>query len=161
MNTIRLASLALMILAVSCRDATGPEHQIKQLDAARQRWRAQNLHTYAFTLQRSCYCLNVNPLYVAVLSDTVVGALDLETGEYVDRKLGETVDGLFSFVEHAIANRAHLIRVVYDPEQGFPTEIDYDGVAQAADDEIFYRVSNVHVIAPQLAMGSRVSFSGR
>ena len=32
----------------------------------------------------------------------------------------------------------------YDEAKGFPTEIDYDGEAQIADDEIFYRVSDVH-----------------
>jgi hypothetical protein len=36
----------------------------------------------------------------------------------------------------------------YDAAKGFPTEIDYDGAALIADDEIFYRVSDVHPITP-------------
>ena len=92
---------------ISCSDATGPGHQPSDLEAARQLWRAQNLHTYAFTVQRSCFCANVHPLYVFVLSDTVAGVLDLQTGEAVDRQLGETVEDLFTFVQNAIDGHAH------------------------------------------------------
>jgi hypothetical protein len=157
MNPIRLASLALLVVAISCSDAIGPTHQVTDLEAARQRWQAQNLHTYAFTIQRSCFCANVHPLYVLVVSDTVAGVLDFETGEWVDRQLGETVDGLFTFIQNATDRPAKLIRAEYDGAKGFPTEIDYDGAAQIADDEIFYRVSDVHPVAPltRLSFGSR------
>ena len=148
MNPIRLAGLALLVVAMSCRDAVGPEQQITDLEVAHQRWRAQNLHTYAFTLQRACFCTNVHPLFVFVLSDTVAGVLDLETGTMVDRQLGATVEGLFTFVQSAIDRPARLIRAQYDAAKGFPTEIDYDGAALIADDEIFYRVSDVHPITP-------------
>jgi hypothetical protein len=151
MNSIRLAILALLVVATSCSDAIGPRRQATDLEAARERWHAQNLHTYAFTIQRSCFCANVHPLYVAVLSDTVAGVLDLETGEAVDRQLGETVDGLFTFIQNAIDRPAELIRAQYDAAKGFPTEIDYDGAARIADDELSYHVSDVHPISPQSA----------
>ncbi|MGH7622957.1 MAG: DUF6174 domain-containing protein [Gemmatimonadaceae bacterium] len=150
MRTIRFAAIALLG-AASCTDAVSPTHRPTDLEAARQQWQAQNLHTYAFTLQRSCFCGNLHPLYVAVLSDTVAGVIDLETTETVDRSLGETVDDLFAFIQTAIDRPAKLIRANYDTERGYPTEIDYDGSAQIADDEIFYRVSDVHPISPQRA----------
>lgn len=153
MKPIRLAGLALLVAAASCSDATGPGHQLTDLEAARQRWKAQDLHTYAFTLQRSCFCTNIHPLYVLVLSDTVAGAFDFETGQWVDQQLGETVDGLFTFIQTATDRPARLIRATYDAAQGFPTEIDYDGAAEIADDEIFYRVSDVHRVPP--VAGSR------
>lgn len=148
MNRMRLAGLALLVCAVSCRDTTGPERRPTDFEAAHQRWRAQNLHTYAFTLQRGCFCANVHRLYVLVLSDTVAGVLDLETATTVDRQLGETVEGLFTFIQNAIDRPAQLIRAQYDAARGFPTEIDYDGAATIADDEISYRVSDVHTIPP-------------
>jgi hypothetical protein len=148
MNPIRLAGLALLVAAIACRDAVGPGHQAIDLEAARQRWQAQNLHTYAFTIQRTCFCGTVHPVYVVVLSDTVAGVLDLQTGETVNRQLGETVDDLFAFIRNAIDRPAQLIRAEYDVAKGFPTEIDYDGEAQIADDEISYRVSDVHAISP-------------
>jgi hypothetical protein len=148
MNRIRLACLALLVVGSSCADATGPGHQPTDLEAARQLWREQNLHTYAFTIQRSCFCTNVHRLYVYVLSDTVAGVLDLETAETVDRQLGETVEGLFTFVQNAIDRHAQVIRAEYDAVKGFPAEIDYDGEAQIADDEISYRVSDVHTVPP-------------
>lgn len=148
MNPLRLAGLVVLVVAMSCGDAVGPRRQVTDLEAAHRRWRAQNLHTYAFTLQRTCFCTNVHPLYVLVLSDTVAAVLDLETGTMVDRQFGETVEGLFTFVRNAIDRPAQLIRVKYDVAKGFPTEIDYDGAARIADDEIFYRVTDVHPVAP-------------
>jgi hypothetical protein len=151
MNAIRLAALASLVAAVSCSDATSPRptREVSDLAAARQRWRSQDLHTYAFVLQRSCFCGNVHPLFVVVLSDTVAAVIDFETFEGVDPRLGETVDGLFTFIENAIARPAELIRAEYDPVKGFPTTIDYDEAAQIADDEIFFRISDVHPISPQ------------
>jgi hypothetical protein len=150
MRLDRLAASALLVVAASCGDALGPgRHTNPDLEAARRLWRAQDLHTYAFTLQRSCFCANVDPLYVAVLSDTVALALDLKTGEYVDRRLGMTVDDLFAFIQTAIDRPAQLIRANYDGARGFPTEIDYDGAAQIADDEVFYRITDVHPIPPR------------
>jgi len=91
-------------------------------------------------------CGNTDRLFVVVLSDTVAGVLDLDTTESVDRRLGETIDGPFSFIQSAIDRPAQLIRAQYDVAKGFPTEIDYDGAAQIADDEISFRISDVHPI---------------
>ena len=148
MKTKGLLGVALLVVVASCRDAVGPRQQIAELDAAQRHWRAQNLHTYAFTLQHTCFCGNVHPIYVVVLSDTVAGALDLQTGTAVDPRLGGTIDDLFAFVHNAIDQRAALIRVEYDGAKGFPTTIDYDGSAQIADDETFIRASDVHMISP-------------
>src|SRR4051812_9472398 len=127
MNSMRRVALSLLGLTLSCSDAVGPRQQVSDLEAARQRWQAQDLHTYAFTIQRSCFCVNIHPLYVVVLRDTVAGVLDLATGETVDRQLGETVDGLFTLIQSAIDRPAERIQVVYDPAKGFPSQIDYDG----------------------------------
>src|SRR5690242_8936843 len=116
MKTKRFPGLALLLLlAMSCHDAVGPElREISDLETAHQRWQAQNLHTYAFTLQRSCFCATTHPLYVAVLSDTVAGVFDLDTGTFVDRGLGMTVEDAFTFVQNAIDSHVQLIRAEYD-----------------------------------------------
>ncbi|HEY9228023.1 MAG TPA: DUF6174 domain-containing protein [Gemmatimonadaceae bacterium] len=159
MNPIRLAGVALLVVAMSCSDAVGPQRQTTDLEAAHQKWRAQNLHTYAFTLQRTCFCVNIHPLYVAVVNDTVVAVIDFETGAAVDRQFGQTIEDLFTFVQGAIDRPAQKILVQYDAEKGFPREIDYDGAALIADDESFYRISDVHPITPQL--GAKVTSSFR
>lgn len=145
---MRLAGLALLVLTISCRDVVGPKHQIAELQSARQKWRAQNLHTYAFTLQRNCECLNVDRLYVLVESDTVAGAFDLDTAEWVNHQFGRTVEDLFTFIQSAIDQRADVIRVEYDVAKGFPRSIEYDGALQVVDDEITYWASDVHTIPP-------------
>lgn len=148
MNLIRIAGLAVVVGAVACSDVAGPGRPTTDLEAAHQLWRAQNLHTYAFTVQQSCFCGNLHPLYVLVLSDTVAGVLDPKTAEPVDRRLGQTVEDLFTFIQGAIDRHAQRIDATYDAAKGFPTNIDYDGAATIADDEISYRVSDVHPIAP-------------
>jgi hypothetical protein len=149
MTTARIAGLTLLVFAMSCRDATGPDRRISDLETAHRHWQAQNLHTYAFTLQRGCFCTNLHPLYVFVLSDKVAGVFDLETGTFVDPELGKTIEELFTFVRNAIDQHAQLIRAEYDAAKGFPAEIDYDGAAQIADDEISYRITDVHPVTPQ------------
>jgi len=144
--------IALLALSASCSDAASPLSKTTvpntELQAARQLWKAQGLHTYAFLLQRSCFCGNTHPLFVVVVNDKVAGVLDFQTTETVDPSLGQTVDDLFTFIQTAIDRPARLIRANYDAAKGFPTEIDYDGAAQIADDEIFYKISDVHPIAP-------------
>jgi len=151
MRPTRLIGLALLPLAMSCSgDALSPEQrQIKDLQTAHKRWQARSLHTYAFTLQRTCFCVNVHPLYVIVLSDTVGGVFDLDTGTFVDIQFGETIEDLFTFIQNAIDHHAHVISATYDAANGFPTEIEYDGAAMIADDEISYRISDIHPITPQ------------
>jgi hypothetical protein len=151
MHRVRLVVPALFALSISCGDTTAPARRTSDLAAARRRWQAQNLHTYAFTLQRSCFCVNTHRLYVAVLSDSVAEVLDLDTGMMLDRQLGETVEGLFSFIQSAIDRPAYRIETTYDAAKGFPSMIVYDGSAQIADDEITYLASDVHPITPQVA----------
>jgi hypothetical protein len=92
--------------------------------------------------------VNVDPLYVLVLSDTASGVLDLKTGTFLDRGSGTTVEDLFTFVQNALDRPDQLIRTEYDAAKGFPTEIDDDGEAQIADDEIYLRVTDVHPVSP-------------
>lgn len=147
MKQVRLAVLALLGLAISCGSATGPWYRVSALPSARHLWRAQDLHTYAFTLQRSCFCANVHPLQVLVVSDTVATVVDLETGQQLDRQFGQTIEDLFTFIQNATDDHAYVIRATYDASMGFPTAIEYDGSAQIADDEMSIQVSDVHSVA--------------
>ena len=148
MNRWRLAALAVLAVTMSCRDTTAP---IFDLATARARWHAQNLHTYEFTLQRSCFCMT-DPLHVTVANDTVSDVLDLKTGASITRQAGQTVEDLFAFIQSAIDNHAHVIHAEFDASKGFPISIDYDGSAQAADDEVSIRVSDLHpLLAEPLA----------
>ena len=148
MNRMRIAARALLVLSMSCRDALSPEQRrASELESAHRRWQAQNLHSYAYTIQSSCFCANVDPLYIVVVSDTVAGVFDLKTGTFLEPKWGSTVDVLFTFIQNAIDHHAYLIRAEYDAAKGFPTTIDYDGSAEFVDDEISIRVSDVHPIA--------------
>lgn len=150
MRPTRFAGLALLALAMSCGDAFSPGwRQISDLETAHKRWKARNFHTYAFTLQRSCFCVSIDPLYIVVLNDRVGGVFDLRTGSFVDVQFGETIEDLFILIQNAIDHRVHVIRAEYDAVNGFPTQIDYDGSAMAADDELSVRISDVHPITPQ------------
>lgn len=137
--------IALCAGAVACTDAVGPI-QYRDLETARQRWQAQNLHTYAFTVKRECFCANVDRLYVLVVGDSVAGVFDLDTGQQAALRLGTTVDALFTFVQQAIDRHVDVIDAQYDAVKGYPIEIRYDGSVQGADDELLVHVSDVHPI---------------
>jgi hypothetical protein len=140
MMRLRAFAAALFVFAAGCGDVLSPG---SELGVARQRWKAQNLHSYSFTLQRSCFCPSVQPLRVTVVGDSVVSVIDPATNKPVDLRSGETIDGLFRFIENAIARKAAVLEVQYDAVAGFPTRINYDGSFRVADDELTYTASNV------------------
>jgi hypothetical protein len=143
MMRLRALALALFPLAAGCSDVLSPGSGLTELAAARQRWNGQNLQSYSFTLQRSCFCVNVQPLRVTVIGDAVVSVVDPATNKPVDLRSGETIDGLFRFIENAIATKAAVLEVRYDAVAGFPTHINFDGSFRVADDELTYTASNV------------------
>lgn len=150
----RLHPIILLALAAvaSCSDLSGPvNEQTADLNAARARWKSQNLHTYGATLQTLCFCANTDRLLVVVVNDAVVGAFDLDAGQYVDLARAKSVDQLFDTIQDAIAQRAAQLTVQYDATAGFPSQTNIDYKASVADDEVTYAMSNVHPITPQVA----------
>jgi hypothetical protein len=135
-----------MLLAAAvagCSDTTSPEGARAQLDANRAKWDRLSVPTYSFTLQQSCFCAFVQPVRVSVRNDTVTSVNEITGGAAIDPRYVQTVRSLFDFIDRAITEKAATLRVTYDRDLGYPTEIVYDGSLMIADDEVTYRIKDV------------------
>lgn len=135
-----LVAALLFGTALGCSDATGPS--TLELTLARQRWHAQDIHDYRYTLQVQCFCSYTNPMRVFVAHDTVLGATDLRTGESIPKDFVRTIDGLFDVVQRAQQAKTPL-EVQYDAALGFPTNIVDNGPAMVLDGGAIYTASDV------------------
>lgn len=145
-KTIVAAVLALGLL--SCGDGTSPLDPRLDLAANRAKWQRAGLVSYTYTLQQFCFCAFTQPVRLYVVNDVVVRAFASPGDSAVSPQFFPTVDRLFTFIDDAIARRAAVIRVTYDPTLGYPVEIVYDGALNAADDEVTYHLTDLHASAP-------------
>lgn len=145
-RTILAATLSLGLLG--CGDGTSPISQRLELDANRAKWQRAGLVSYTYTLQQLCFCAFTQPVRLYVVNDVVVRALASSGDSAVSPQFFPTVDRLFAFIDDAIARRAAVLRVTYDPTLGYPVEIVYDGALNTADDEVTYHVTDLHASAP-------------
>lgn len=111
----------------------------RQLDAAKQRWQAANVHDYHYTVQRQCFCA---PSFVGPA--TIVVRNDLPQGTPAGFEDVATVPRLHAIVQKAIDDRVERLGVVYNA-RGVPVSIAIDGSSMIADDEITYLVSGFTV----------------
>lgn len=145
-TTILAAALSLGLLG--CGNGTSPISQRLELEANRAKWQRAGLVSYTYTLQQLCFCAYTQPVRLYVVNDVVVRALASSGDSAVSPQFFPSVDRLFAFVDDAIARRAAVLRVTYDPALGYPVEIVYDGAVNAADDEVTYHVTDLHASPP-------------
>jgi hypothetical protein len=119
-----------------------------ELSVQRERWMAQHIDDYQLTLSRSCFCApeGAGLVVVTVLGGEPVAWLYFLSGDPVDaawQPVFPTVDGVFDFLEEAIARGADAIEVTFDPVLGLPTSLHVDYRAGLADEEIGYELEKL------------------
>lgn len=145
-TTLLAAALSLGLLG--CGDGTSPVSQRLELQANRAKWQRAALASYTLVLQESCFCAYTQPVRLYVVNDVIVRALPFSGDTAVSPAFFPTVGRLFAFIDDAITRHAAVLRVTYDPTLGYPVEIVYDGAVNVADDEITYRLSDLHESPP-------------
>lgn len=139
-----LFSMLAVSAACSVLDPDGYSDERERLEAAREKWRSQNIQDYSLVQRRLCFCGYVNPVTMVVRNNVVISLTDNTTGEPVStlfRPWYFTVEGLFDFIEDAIDREAHSITVAYDVARGYPVSINIDYIENAIDEEMAYEVS--------------------
>ena len=116
--------------APSIRDGSAQ----RALDRARKRWRKAGIHSYRFSLARTCFCPIGKTPVLFVRDDRPVKP----AAEW--RSLA-TVRRLQRRVQQAIDQGVAGLGVRYD-KRGIPREISIDQFANAADDEVSYAVEH-------------------
>jgi Family of unknown function (DUF6174) len=68
-------------------------------------------------------------------------------GAWVDfTRTHDEMDKLFAMLETAIQTGAERVEVIYDPTLGYPSQFTIDPKIQAADDELYYTISDVVIL---------------
>jgi len=129
---------------------------LAELSAAEQRWNAQGLPAYEYTVQRLCFCAPAvtHPITVTVRDGAVVRLVYADSGAVPDSAMFRdflTVERVFDFVRRTIAENPDTLTAVYDPHYGYPTRITVDPIFGIADDEFSVSVTGFQPLATVLA----------
>lgn len=143
MNLSQTLPLILVLLTFSCVKNTEvlPE---EELSVEEQKWRDQNLESYEFTLQISCFCIReyTLPKRVVVQNNEVV-QVDGTPYEELNDSAIQTIDGYFDFIRETRKQNPDEEEITYDTDLGYPTYIFFDISYQMADEEIRYTISEL------------------
>lgn len=140
--------LAALAGLASC-DAGGTPAQ-QELDRNEQLWRTQKITSYAFELQRDCFCPEDvrGPVDIVVRNGEPTSVTYVSNGQPASELFGtvDTVDELFSTLRDAYEGRnffdqkAESVQVTYHPDLGYPLTIFIDVSQTIADEEQGYTV---------------------
>jgi hypothetical protein len=143
----RIAGLCCAVLVAGCgSDDVELSPGEAALSVAKQKWSGANMQSYRFELERECFCPPPQAFIVTVTANEISAVTYKVSGEPVSAeniRFLPTINGLFSIIDKAYADKADGVDVKYDGALGYPitTALDYD--TQTADDEITYKVSKV------------------
>ena len=112
---------------------SGPE----DLDEARRHWADERVSSYTFTVSQDCFCVEEarGRFRVTVTNGAVTSITDPATGapRTASRFVPLTVEALFDRVEQAVNEGVRELDVEYDPDLGYPVEIEINRSQQAVD----------------------------
>jgi hypothetical protein len=148
MKKIILLLLALILTA--CSFGTTSE-----FDKNLQTWQDSGITHYRFALNIGCFCpfRDQMPITVEVQNGEII-SMNAPDGTpitatdpgYETFAKYATIDRIFSTLEAGLAGDAEEVTVTYDPTYGYPSEIYFDYIKAAADDELSLSVSNFEVL---------------
>lgn len=130
--------------------------QSNELELNRARWQAAALAGYKYGYNKYCDCHRDTPpeTFVTVRAGAVVAVHHRHTDSprEVPAREGSleyywTIDELFSLLESGLAREA-VVKVRYDEQLGYPSEIYIDYDASLVGDELDVRLTSLQVLAP-------------
>lgn len=135
--------LALVLSACGAKSELGKQQA---------NWDAQGIAHYRFKLNISCFCAfrSLTPVSVEVQDGKVISMLDVN-GDVLNPDFASTfeeagtVEALFALAADALKNADH-VNITYDATRGFPTAVEVDWIELAADDEMYYYVTEFEVL---------------
>jgi hypothetical protein len=132
------AAITALLLLAGCQ-RTGTASPEVSLTTAIQSWQAAGLSNYTYIGRVSCFCIPdyTRPSRVTVRGGRVVAVVDVETGAPRPLETRQTIDSLFAFVQRESDRQPARLRVVFDPQLGYPREITYGEPERDAGGTIF------------------------
>jgi hypothetical protein len=132
--------LLLALLLIGCTVADGPlsPNEVRELSRARQRWNTSGARpSYRYEVRQACFCpVEITRWNTVTVRDgAVVGVLD-DKGVAVPSNLWRsfpTVDEQFARLELTESEYLEDITVRFDPQDGYPLEMNFIYGNQIAD----------------------------
>ena len=126
--------LAALVVAAGCSSSTEPSP--RAIDIRRETWTAAKLTSYSYDYKvGNGFFISFAGrwIHVVVRDNAVVSATDAATGAAMQGSLATwpTIDRLFDEARQAAQDGA-LSAIRYDPQYGYPTEIDISGPPDAS-----------------------------
>jgi hypothetical protein len=146
----KLILLTLIVILTACSAGTPTD-----FEKNRQTWQDSGITHYRYSLNIGCFCAfrNQMPITVEVQNGEIIsmtypdGTLVAETDpNYEIFSKHATIDRIFSELEAGLAGDAEEVTVTYDSSRGFPSEIYFDYIKAAADDELSLTVADFEVL---------------
>ncbi|MBL8101901.1 MAG: hypothetical protein JNM02_05175 [Anaerolineales bacterium] len=142
--------LMLMVILTACSAAAPTD-----LDRNRQTWQDAGVPHYRFDLFIGCFCVfrDHMPLAIEVQNGEIISmtkpdgtSVEMTDPSYELFAKYATIDRIFSELETGLKGDADEVTVTYDATYGFPSEIYFDFIREAADDELSIQVSNFEAL---------------
>ena len=146
----KIILLTLIFILTACSFGTPTE-----LEKNRQIWQDAGITHYRYSLNIGCFCVfrDQMPLTVEVQNGEVVSMtytdgtlVDMADPNYETFSQHATIDRIFSELEAGLKGGADEVTVTYDSTHGFPSEIYFDYIKEAADDELAITISGFEVL---------------
>jgi hypothetical protein len=138
--------LLLIVAVAACTAVVGTD-----FSRNRNRWQQAGIQNYSYSLRVVCFCPFVEqmPLHIEVrngetVSMTYADGTPVETSDpnYDLFSKYATIDKIFADLEANLNGGADVVKASYDLVNGYPTQIDYDFVKEAIDDELYLTIDN-------------------
>jgi hypothetical protein len=150
MKTKIVSLLFVLVLLLSACGANVSASGGSELEQNREKWEAQNIDHYRYTVVITCFCIFAGAEVTYEVQDGQV--IDQTVQPHPDRQIDpaeieqfyqeyNTIDKVFDSLQKA-ADEADEVTVEYEPTYGYPTEISIDHVKEAIDDELYLSLRN-------------------
>ncbi len=107
------------------------------LHSEKSAWLSLGAHNYAYTYQKQCFCMMVDPVRITVAGDTIISVTYTDdNGAVVSLpKTGYyTIPALYDYLI-SVAGHAAELQVQYDHTNHLPAHVSADLAKNAIDDE--------------------------
>lgn len=143
-----LVAVSLLLTACGTQAPPAPVTQPaapSALQDAQALWQDRGPAAYRMTLVGSCGERGGLGVYEVEVSPA--GSRARPEHRWQGASTVVTVEDLFAFIDEAATAGADVVDVQYDPDLGYPTDIEIDQMTNAIDDEACYAVKDFTVTA--------------
>jgi hypothetical protein len=144
--TALFASLLLPLTMAAC--LTSPD-DADYVTRHRRQWESQRITDYRVQSRLICFCIGdaTEPVVLQVRNRELVSVTRVSDGVAVPPSEWSfryfTIDAMFDLIADVQAKGASEVRVTYDPQLGYPTQVYLDMSARVADDERQFEISGL------------------